>query len=138
MRIRAAVKRRRQIEKDAFLAHLLQLLVADLVAVFDGIRARIDRRLNAGRIGGMDRNLEMLTMGFLRDCRELGDGNVVTHGHLDDVDVLKHVPSNRLSRPVGAVHQQKFLLEDRVAQRRIEILDVRPSRDQLPSLRLLG
>ena len=44
----AAIKGRRQVEEDPLVAHLLELLVGHVVAVLDGVRAGVDRRLDAG------------------------------------------------------------------------------------------
>ena len=98
----AAVEGGGEIEPDAFAAHLLQLLVGDVVAVLDRVHAAIDRRLNAACRGRVRRDLQMLPVRLVDDRRDFGGGEVVVDRHLDDVDVVKEILEYRLSRGVAA------------------------------------
>jgi hypothetical protein len=94
------------------------------LAVLDGVCAPIDRRLNATCAGGMNGNLQVLAVSFFDDCRHFRHGHVVLDGNLDEVDVIEDVVFHCLPRSVGAVYLKKFLLQDRLGKRRIEILNI--------------
>ena len=70
---KAAIPSGRQIEEDAFIAHLHQLFVGYFVAMLDRVNAGFDGGLNADGIDGMGGNLEVLTVCLFdhrRQCRE--------------------------------------------------------------------
>src|ERR1700720_3765089 len=62
---KAASKSWRQVEEDAFIMHLLELLVGYFVAVFDGVCAGVNGSLNTGGIDRVHGDLEGLRMCFL-------------------------------------------------------------------------
>ena len=64
-----------------------------------------------------------LAVSFFDGCRHFRHGHVVLDGNLDEVDVIDAV-FHWLPRSVGAVYLKKFLPQDRLGKRRIEILNV--------------
>ena len=100
------------------------MLVGYIVAVFDGVCARIDRRLNATGAGGVSGNLQVLAVGLIDDHRHFRLRDVVLDRNFDDVDIVEDVGTHRLTRSVGAFNSQEFLLHDRLSNRRIETLDI--------------
>src|SRR5579864_6957252 len=124
LQISAPIERRRQIEEDSLLAHLLELFFGGFIAVFNGVGTGVNRRLYATGVNGMNGNLEVLTMRFFHYRRKFGHGEIHIGCDLDYVNVLKLVLPDRLPRPVYAVNEQEFLLQDRVGKSGIQIFEV--------------
>ena len=135
LREKAAVEGRRHVEENAFVSHLLQLLVGCPVAVFYRVRAGINRGLNADAIYGVDGNLEVLTMCLLDNRYQFRDRDVPVDTDLDEIYVIEDVLQHCLPRPVRAVYQQEFLLYDRMRKSGVEVLNVVTQRDELASRR---
>jgi hypothetical protein len=87
------------------IAHLLELRAGRFVAVLDGIGPGIDRCLYAGRVDGVNGDLEVLTVCLFDNGRELGNCEIRIGRHLDHIDVLEHILPDRLPRPIRAVDQ---------------------------------
>ena len=92
--------------------------------MLDGICLRIDGRLDADLVWGVDGNFEVFAVRFLNDCCKFGNGEILIRRDLDHIDVLERVPPHRLPRLVCPIDQQEFLLQDRIRKSGIQILDV--------------
>ena len=80
-----------EVEKHALVAHLLQLLLGNLVAVLDGIGARIDRSLNAGLVNSVYGNFQARTMCLLDDRGQFANREIDVSRDLDHIHTLKLV-----------------------------------------------
>ena len=94
---KAAIESWRQVEEDAFVAHLLKLRVGYFVAVLNRICTGINRGLYAGLVDRVDGNLEMLTMCFFNYRRKFRNGEILIRRNFDHIDVLKLVLPHCLS-----------------------------------------
>src|ERR1700730_12231260 len=92
--------------------------------MLDGVCACINRRFDANCAGGVHRNFQVLTVSLIHDHRHFRHRHVVLNRNLDQIDVVETIFFHCLPRSVGAVYLQKFLLQDRLGKRGIEILDI--------------
>lgn len=108
-RSQVAKKSRRDIEKDAPGAHLLELLVSNAIAVLDGIDTCIDRRLDTIRRDGVRSHAQLLAMRLLHDRRQFAGREVVLDGDFDHIDVVLRILTHRLSALVRARDAEELL-----------------------------
>src|SRR5262249_55219337 len=80
---------------------------------------------------GVNGNLKMVAMCLFYSRRKLRHRKVLIGRDLDDIHVLENILPDGGACQVGAVDEQKFLIEDRVRERRIEALKIVTARDQL-------
>ena len=101
--------------------------------MLDRVCTRIDRRLYAVGVDCVGGKLEVGTMRLLYRRSKFRNCEVLIGCNLDNVDVVNHILSDCLPRLVGSVDEQKFLIQNRVGNGRIETPNVPTARNEFAS-----
>src|SRR5215831_7049369 len=101
--------------------------------MLDGISARVDGGLYCGFLDGVDGDLEMVAVRLFDSGGQFRNREVHIGGDFDDIDVLEDILPDGCAGTVGAINEQKLLIEDRVCEGGIQVLKIVAARDQLAS-----